>query len=71
MLLESLYSNEISHLHANESPMQKIYLGKNYYNNITTAIQKYDLWKMYIEQFSFTRKAESTYDKSVGIHDKM
>ena len=22
---------------------KKIYLGKNYYNNITTAIQKYDL----------------------------
>ena len=50
---------------------KKIYLGKNYYNNITTAIQKYDLWKIYIEQISFTRKAESTYDKSVGIHDKM
>ena len=61
-MLKSLYSNTINSLHANDSTILKIFLGKNHCKNITTAIQKYQIWKN-VEQNSFTRRVESTYEK--------
>ena len=69
-MLNHLYSNTINSLHANESTIPKKFLGKNHFKNITTAIQKYQIWKN-VEQNSFTRRVESTYDKRVDMYDQI